>query len=42
LRTGSVQVGHHGDFYSTSGAAVNFLLVALEHIESAATHNANA
>ena len=42
LSSGCVQIGHHRDFYATTGAALNFLLIALEHIESARAHHANA
>ena len=37
-----VQVGHHGDLNATAGAPANLFLVALEHVEGAAAHGANA
>ena len=42
LGTRHVQVGHHGDFNATACAALDFLLIALEHIESARAHHTDA
>ncbi len=39
---GSVEVGHHGDLDATAGAALDFFLVALEHLEGAAADRACA
>jgi len=37
-----VEVGHHGDLDAAAGAALDFLLVALEHLEGAAADRACA
>jgi hypothetical protein len=37
-----VQIGHHGDFNAATCAALDFLLVALEHFKSAFAHGPNA
>jgi hypothetical protein len=39
---GGVQVGHHGDLDAAAGAALDFFLVALEHLEGAAADRACA
>ncbi|MDT4827358.1 hypothetical protein FQZ97_607030 [compost metagenome] len=40
--TGGVEVGHHGDLDAAAGAAFDFFLVALEHLEGAAADRACA
>ena len=42
LRTGDIEVGHHGDFNTTTGTAFDFFLVALQHVKRARTDDANA
>jgi hypothetical protein len=42
LGTCHIKVSHHGDFDTAAGTALDFLLVALEHVECAASHGANA
>jgi hypothetical protein len=37
-----VQVGHHGDLDAAAGAAADFFLVALQHVEGAAADGADA
>ena len=37
-----IQVGHHGNLNATTRAAADLFLVALQHVESAAAHGANA
>jgi hypothetical protein len=39
---GGVEVGHHGDLDAAAGAALDFFLVALEHLEGAAADRACA
>jgi hypothetical protein len=41
-RARHIQIGHHGDFDAAPGAALDFMLVALEHVERAAAHGAYA
>ncbi|EWS65311.1 hypothetical protein Y695_01444 [Hydrogenophaga sp. T4] len=42
LRTRHIKIGHHGDFNATASAALDFFLVALQHVERAAAHGAYA
>jgi hypothetical protein len=42
LGAGHIQVCDHGDSDATAGAALDFFLVAFEHVESAGAYNANA
>ncbi len=37
-----IQVGHHGNLNATTRATADLFLVALQHVESAAAHGANA
>ena len=42
MGAGHIEVSHHGDFNATASTALDFFLVALEHIESATAHGTNA
>ena len=37
-----VQIGHHDNFNAPPGAALDFFLIAAQHVESAAAHGADA
>ncbi|MCY1237526.1 hypothetical protein D9M72_502280 [compost metagenome] len=41
-RAFGVEIGHHGNLDAAAGAATNFFLIALEHVERAATDGTDA
>ena len=41
LGTGHVEIGHHGDLDTATGAPPDFILIAAKHIEGARAHHAN-